>query len=587
MTFNQPPKSVEDTIHRVLAEQLFAPTTSDYLTGDELAERTSATKQQLKPILNDHPEWIAWLATSEYEHPDEFSYYYELQNMLVDWIGEEKQGNDCLYKLALDGDNDWYVRCKAIRILGDKQAKDHLIQLLKPLMESHATESDFEETHETYFEVLAANHIQEALPYLRRIHKELLVLAAKADEFDDDFSREIGMTTIARAGLGDIEMLEPIIQLSYDDWYSTRTPAEAALKSLIKQIGEDNALQQLSPSQALFSNKAELYRDLSSQHDNGLVRNWALNHFIASKNANENQTITITHLIKALRDEQSHTRTTAIEQLITIGKPALPALTDTVSADSTPLTVKYCLLNIMANIGEDITQWSARVEDAYIPLPDFISPLMRSTIIKQWVGASQTGTDIRWLTEYLLTNQLDNQPSIEKNTGYQSEESIQQLTTDLKTKGFAVDEVVDYADEMQQGSSTYYLVKMAIDETITEIIEEDDDEPEKASTSLRDRLNISKLAPFVFYERHQHTEYGAVTEKELEEDDNEAHISSMSSAVDDEDNNIEKYLNIVSAHGFTWLSDEQLHYLIPGLNIYFFGAREPLSVRDLLFYWQD
>lgn len=40
-------------------------------------------------------------------------------------------------------------------------------------------------------------------------------------------------------------------------------------------------------------------------------------------------------------------------------------------------------------------------------------------------------------------------------------------------------------------------------------------------------------------------------------------------------------------YGYEILSDEVLGMTFEGLNVYFFGRREPLSVADLLFYWQD
>ena len=39
--------------------------------------------------------------------------------------------------------------------------------------------------------------------------------------------------------------------------------------------------------------------------------------------------------------------------------------------------------------------------------------------------------------------------------------------------------------------------------------------------------------------------------------------------------------------GFRCLDADVLDLRFTGLAVYFFGAREPLSVRDLLFYWQD
>jgi hypothetical protein len=39
--------------------------------------------------------------------------------------------------------------------------------------------------------------------------------------------------------------------------------------------------------------------------------------------------------------------------------------------------------------------------------------------------------------------------------------------------------------------------------------------------------------------------------------------------------------------GFQVVEDDLLDTPFDGLNVYFFGRRAPLRIRDLLFYWQD
>ncbi|MFJ7154293.1 hypothetical protein ACIQUQ_05090 [Streptomyces sp. NPDC101118] len=43
----------------------------------------------------------------------------------------------------------------------------------------------------------------------------------------------------------------------------------------------------------------------------------------------------------------------------------------------------------------------------------------------------------------------------------------------------------------------------------------------------------------------------------------------------------------LEAAGFRWIDDAVGDLVVTGLGVYFFGHRNPLSVRDLLFYWQD
>lgn len=44
---------------------------------------------------------------------------------------------------------------------------------------------------------------------------------------------------------------------------------------------------------------------------------------------------------------------------------------------------------------------------------------------------------------------------------------------------------------------------------------------------------------------------------------------------------------VLEAAGFAWVDEELGSLLVPGLPVYFFGARDPQSVHTLLFYWQD
>ena len=49
----------------------------------------------------------------------------------------------------------------------------------------------------------------------------------------------------------------------------------------------------------------------------------------------------------------------------------------------------------------------------------------------------------------------------------------------------------------------------------------------------------------------------------------------------------ERFRPLVTELGFHWLDDDLGSQIVPGLPTYFFGARDPLSVENLLFYWQD
>ncbi|MGP4110465.1 hypothetical protein ACTWP5_06055 [Streptomyces sp. 4N509B] len=63
-------------------------------------------------------------------------------------------------------------------------------------------------------------------------------------------------------------------------------------------------------------------------------------------------------------------------------------------------------------------------------------------------------------------------------------------------------------------------------------------------------------------------------------------VSSLGPFVSGEDHPAgpRRYLE---AAGFRWIEEPLASLTVTGLCVYFFGDREPLPVRDLLFYWQD
>ncbi|MGB0848936.1 MAG: HEAT repeat domain-containing protein [Thiolinea sp.] len=615
MTFTSPPDNTQSAIHGVLQQHLFAPVTEPYLSHDLLKKRLANTKSHLHPLLNNKAEWMAWLINSTYPFADEYNFHYELDKLLLKWIGETAQGIEVLFTLATQTDSEWYVQRKAIRILSEAGARAQLIRLLPPLLDyednTPPTPPKLYEVYEAYLDALAANKIREALPYLQQMQSDYNTLAELyltesenyhadeeaacdnnyGDEDDEDLSDTVingnaydsydiekaqELLTIARAALGDSEALVAVIRLSYNDWHHTREPARAALRSLLDTIGDSRALQQLSGAANPLAHQDQ-YQALSLQHEDGFVRTWALDRYIATQTENDGTANFCQHLIRILEDDNWHLRMAATEQLIAVGNAALPIINKALKAEATILSAKYSLLYVLVSLKQDIKALLPQIEDAFVPLPDFIPPAIRSAIVRTWGGSTEPGTDIRWLTEHLLTTSDTSQPE------YQAEVAIKTLVTTLETHGIAVDEAIDYAEQMQQGSSTFFIVKMAPDDITTEMPEADEDEPEKAVHTRSDWINLSQLAPYAFYERHETVEYFPIDSAGIVSSD----FSSASSFATAEQNNEAKYRKLVADNGFTWLTDQQLEFIVPGLHIYFFGDREPLSIRDLLFYWQD
>lgn len=615
-TFDAPPKSVQADIEKVF-EQLFDPEI-EIAMNEDMEELVIAVNEQLKPLLNDNPEWVAWLATTEFDTP----YYYhlefmELREFLVDHLGEIPGGVEQLYKLATnssamdDGQYDLMdVQSNAIRTLGRKQATDELEQLMTPLLKQVSYQPGFiNDGFDAYLRQLAYNQIHSTLPELQRVQTVLEHFIKQGSEdalaYQYYISEAIELLTITRAALGDTDVLVATIKLSFDQWNSTSEFAKTALESLILQLGEMVVLEYLQAADTQFTSRQNHYRLLSLNHDDKWVRNWALERYMAIAVANESINELIGVLLNCLDDESWYVQMAAAQQLIKMGESTTPDLYKAFAAAETPLKAKYVLLYVLASLKEDVEPMMEAVEEAYVPLPAFITPPIRRAIISKWGGYTEAETDFRWLTESLLITPTEIKQA---QRSYPAEQRIQSLAAAFTDKDIEVDDVVNYADIMQQGRATFTVVKMVDDETSVEIVASKDrvdlpgemviidgeitfvtSESEKDGQriiSSSDWINVSELGPFVFYERASKTRYA---DADASPSDIEASFIASSShgMRPDEMFRADKYREIVAKQNFIWLSKQQLEFTIPDLNIYFFGERESLPVKDLLFYWQD
>ncbi|MGW6709401.1 hypothetical protein ACWGDE_31570 [Streptomyces sp. NPDC054956] len=70
------------------------------------------------------------------------------------------------------------------------------------------------------------------------------------------------------------------------------------------------------------------------------------------------------------------------------------------------------------------------------------------------------------------------------------------------------------------------------------------------------------------------------------ESDGEVHISTLGRfATDDEDDPAAR--EALESAGFRWIDETIGSIRVTGLDVYYFGSRNPLDVHTLLFYWQD
>lgn len=153
-----------------------------------------------------------------------------------------------------------------------------------------------------------------------------------------------------------------------------------------------------------------------------------------------------------------------------------------------------------------------------------ISPAIRETIIRNWVPNSRRESDIRLLIEEKLL------PPVEEYKPNLTRAFLQSL----KEEGYNVSQCEDYAEDMGSGYSSFCFAKIN-------------------SFSY----SFSYIGPYMGVNNNSRNKKAA------------------------------EIISKAKNFGFNIIDKEIGSIIFDGLNIYFFGYEKPLSVGDLLFYWQD
>jgi len=464
------------------------------------------------------------------------------------------------------------VRRKAIKLLNERKADDHIKSLI-PLLDFQFNEEDetFSEFEllECLLDVFVKRDIREALPAVIELQPRYETYLRHEENAMSLIDRDLFPST--RAGLGDESMLVKTIQNSFNDWHRCRKRAKKALKKLVRHLGEEKVLALLGDDYR-SEKLSDLYLELAGKAKWTLVQRWALDGYLDSNEDEEGTTYLLPFL-----DADWYVAKRISEHLILSELSDDAVLQAELRTDNFSNNAKYWIVYCLMQRGVDISGFEEWVPELRIPLPDFIPDTMRQVIVQEWALQAQPRSDIRWAIEKGPAQSDRSKHVVKATEHYDAEARIDQLMTLLKHHGVNVSECVNYAREMQQGSSTYYVIKMKSDHCE----EEDAGVDGKNSISVfEDWLCVSMLGPYIYYSRHQNSNY-------YNEDNEWVGGSSGARSEEGREEVQQVYRQLAQELGFEWLTPEQLDYTLPGLNIYFFGEREPLRIHDLLFYWQD
>ena len=578
------------------------------------------------------------LAGKNYGVEDIFSSFYEIELALVSLMSEFDSEGRVLFRIVANTDNKDYIRNRAIELLGERSEKTIILELTPLVLDFHYNPNSYhfhpnESILETFFEVLGELSLNEALPWIVTLHNRFKVKALKSsplelgDVTEDGVRSEQGDMDFheqpfvrVRARLGDIAVLESNIRLSYSDWRVAHDQASEALQQLEQYVGRDTILAQLlkQPSTSLPS-ELDRYWYLIANGESIYIKRWALDQYLIKVGV-LNLSV-LTQLLPLLCDKTGYLSERVLDAVLKAPLDiVIPAANQALTQSDYDLSIKYSLLYILLQLNQSINHWLTIIPDILIPLPSFISNSLRQSILSYWVPMAEPRSDVRWLIEYelfkdtYLLTEYDNEVTQVESTdqllpsgvrvirnqvvdatintskpSYQGEVVVAQLVENLKAKGIAVDCYLDYADEMRQGASTFYTIKMQpyINETRIDENEGYANYDKEFAYKLADNLNISKLGAYMYYstdESKNFTEFADMPNGFLLRTQTN-HANEWSLASNSE--NLKVYQEEGEKLGLISLDNEVLNYIFPNLNIYFFGSRKPLPIRDLLFYWQD
>ena len=549
----------------ILDQHLFFPTEKEWIDGDEMAQRSKQTRQHLAKATKDDPASLEWLALQEnFGDENHVVSAYDAHEIVIELISAQNNSEDYLLSIALNKQAEWYVRRDAITALSQKKSITHIKSLTSLLDFQFGAEGESSELVETVFDTFMEYQIVEALDDVIELQKRHLTYLRN----DEDAFCSVGndLFTSARAGLGDETMLLNTIRYTFNDWYSVSERAKKSLKKLLSMISEERVFQLLH-GQYTSEKHLDRYLELAQKAKWPLVRRWALDQYLTHELSEAHATPLI-----ALLEDDWYVAKRVSDFIIDANHVNNDTLLEHASGNALSDEAKYWLIFCLIKRGVDISAAHSWVNELRVTLPACVSTQMREIIVKEWSNSAQARSDIRWQIE---AASLPSKEATE-TTQYDVEARIKQFIKLLEYHGVSVHGYMDYAEEMRQGDSTYYIIKMTIDKRKEDINEFG----EKEVSTIEDWLLVSKLGPYIYYQREEKTENF--------DEDNEwcgGSSGSLDEVRDDKTQRI--YRQVAQELGYEWLNEEQLSTVFTGLNIYFFGTREPLSVRDLLFYWQD
>ena len=334
----------------------------------------------------------------------------------------------------------------------------------------------------------------------------------------------------AKARLGVDSILRPLINMSYNDWSHTRKlGADALVKFTEKKEGLEGVLDVLAPFTQGEATENRL-KKLLEINESSEIKCWAMDTLVQLKPDDS-----LDALIASLGSSYWKVAHKACCFLINFHRDISEPLTLLASDTNNTRDIRlWAIASLAIGYNKKSTSYIQDLDRVTVPWQFKCPEVVRNAIIDEYGLAYEPFTDVRYIIE----------SAVAKRKAFDSENFKEQLIEKLTKEGFSINNVLDCGKWHGSGGGTFYVI--------------DTD---------NGKFFASTIGPFL-------------TAPNLEHSTDDTSVKQDCSVMD-------RLQNIITSLGGLWLEDELLDHEVPNLNVYFFGDRGPLTVRDLVFYWQD
>lgn len=373
-------------------------------------------------------------------------------------------------------------------------------------------------------DLIVAHQQTDLVAFLKEVDETI----DQDDYFGQELSRKI---CLARLRLADMTTIVPVLRSLLSPWSHKSLDAKNALEDVQTACGGGAFIAKhliKSTGQEPSSTQADMWLQLQG-HPEPAARIWALKHAPSVPKQHQKCLDLLTSSDWLVQKAASNWLTENKSDL----EPLL-AMADDANLDIDARSwAAMTYIHLGGNARRFAEQRTPKSNPFAVVWAFNVPASVRTAILKEYVPQMENGSDIR----YQIEQANDVSPA------YASEVADREkLLSALQQDGLELISCQSAGEAHQQGGGTYWMIKVAMsDEFLT--------------------VFLSTLGPFaqVGYEP-----------------DDKRHSAFA-----------ERLHNILSATGIRLISDELLSQTVPGLNVYFFGDRAPLTIADLLFYWQD